>query len=96
MNSWIFFIAGVKFHQAKTCLNKIKKDDFLKLTPEPTNNYDPNAIIISYSDIVLGYVPMKISSEVSAFIETSEKVTCKVTLINPTAKTYEQIQVEIS
>ena len=95
MKDWTFYIAGVKFHQAKSCVDKIKKDDFLKLVPEPDNKYDPNAIIISYSDTVLGYVPMKFSAEVSAFMEIADNPTCTVVEINPTAPTYEQLKVKI-
>ncbi len=89
-----FFIAGVKFHKAHTVINDIKQDDILELAPEPDNKYDPNAIVIKFKGVTLGYVPMKISSEVSAFIEVNE-VKCLVLKINPKAATWEQIEVSI-
>lgn len=94
--SWKFFIAGVKFHKSSTVIKRLKNDDFLKLAPEPDNKYDPNAVVISFSDIVLGYVPMKISSEISAFLETSSNPICKIILVDPKAPTWEQIQVIIT
>ena len=96
---WEFFIAGVQFHQAKTVLNELEKGFRLELKPDPTNRFDPNAVEIAYygaeEPTMLGYVPKKFSSEVSAFLELNENVICELTEVNPKAKTYEQLKVVI-
>ena len=39
-----FYIAGVKFHQLATIIEKLKVNNKLTLVPEPTNKFDPNAV----------------------------------------------------
>lgn len=101
-----FFIAGVKFRPATeicAAAKELKVGDILKLYPEPTNKFDPNAIkIILKGDLgkreplFLGYVPKKYSSEVSALLGIGEPVICVVDEVNPAAKTYEMFKVTVS
>jgi len=95
-----FYIAGVKFHQAKTVLNELDEGITLLMTPEPTNKYDPNAIKIEYLDkeynpIMLGYVPKKISSQVAAALEIGTEIECILVKLNKTAKPWEQLEVDL-
>ena len=96
---WEFFIAGVQFHQAKTVLNELEKGFRLELKPDPTNRFDPNAVEIAYygaeEPTMLGYVPKKFSSEVSAFLELNENVICQLTEVNKDKKPWEQLKVVI-
>ena len=95
-----FYVAGVKFHELKTVINKVKEDDTLVLVPEPDNNYDANAVKILYpgedKDVMVGYVPQRISSEISGAIDAGLPITCHVVSITPSAKPWEQLMVEIS
>ena len=97
MSELTFKIAGVKFHEYKKVIDKISENDILKLEPEPTNPYDPNAVKILYQNTMLGYVPKKFSSEVSASIEAfgPDKVKCILTKFEKGAKTYEMFEVTI-
>jgi hypothetical protein len=90
-----FYVAGVQFHQLKTIADQIKQGDFLQLVPEPTNQYDPNAVVIEYQGFHLGYVPKKISSTIAGYL-TTDPVTCTVTAIDMKKKTYEQLEVELT
>lgn len=94
-----FFIAGVQHHQMHKVLDRIKNGYFLQLVPEPTNKYDPNAIKIVFpvaqEDIMLGYVPKRFSSEVSASIELDKVLECVIVTFNKSAKPWEQCKVEI-
>jgi len=95
-----FYIAGVKFHQLGSIISKVKVGDYLDLIPEPTNKFDPNAIRIEYPDadasIMLGYVPKKFSSEISAMLEIGSNLNCVVTELNVAAEPWEQCKVVIS
>lgn len=103
---WEFYIAGVQHHEARTVKDQLEVGDFLNLVPEPTNKFDPNAIRIEwYSEItdgegfgksvMLGFVPAKLSADVSAFIEVEDKAKCQITELNPDAKPWEWIKVKI-
>ncbi len=37
--------------------SKIKANDYISLVDEPSNEYDPDAIKVSYGEICLGYIP---------------------------------------
>lgn len=90
-----FFIAGVQFHEMKNVIDDLSEDDNLLITPEPTNKYDPNAIKIEHSGVMLGYVPKKHSSEVAAALEVGKSLECVLVKLNKSAKTWEQAEVEI-
>ena len=94
-----FQIAGVKFHQYKDALGTIEEGNHLTLEPEPTNKFDPNAVAIYLESdegkVMLGYVPKKFSSEVSAKLEVGKKLECILTLFNPSASTWNMFEVEI-
>ena len=95
-----FFIAGVQFHQLKTCIGEVEVGDILVMRAEPTNQYDPNAVRLEFqsvdqgAEIMVGYVPAKISAEVGASM-TISPMKCEVVELNRDAKPWEQIKVSI-
>jgi hypothetical protein len=97
MNERKFFIAGVQFHPgAVDAIRNLIEGDELFLEPEPTNKFDSNAIkILDENNNFLGYVPKKISAEISAMIEIGE-VYCMVETLNLSGKTWEICQVSIT
>lgn len=94
-----FYIAGVQHHQMYVALDDIVEGDNLMLVPEPKNKYDPNAIRIEYArhdkQVMLGYVPMKFSSEIAAFLEVGTRLECVVTEFTAANKPWEQCKVDI-
>ena len=91
-----FYIAGVQFHEAKTIINDLAPEEELELVEEPTNKFDPNAVAILSDGVMLGYVPAKFSASVTAFLQTAENPICILKRVDPRAKTYQQLFVEIS
>lgn len=95
-----FYVAGVQFHQLKTCINEVEEGNHLSLTAEPTNKYDPNAVRIEFQSlnqdktIMLGYVPAKISAAVSASMMINP-LDCVVKELNRDKKPWEQLKVVI-
>lgn len=90
-----FFIAGVQHHQMHKILNQLEEGTTLDLVPDPENKYDPNAIRIEFEQTMLGYVPKRLSAEVSAVLESNDKVFCKISYLNKSAKPWEQCKVTI-
>jgi hypothetical protein len=96
-----FYIAGVKFHKMHEVEDILQEGTILTLEPEPTNEYDPNAVKILYAEhpeeqpIMLGYVPMKISSEIVAKLEAGRSLQCIITEFDINKKPWERCRVEI-
>ena len=95
-----FYVAGVKYHNLKTCIKEIEVGAILTMTPEPSNKYDPNAVRLEFpslglgQEIMVGYVPAKISASISAALMVS-KLKCEVIEVSPEKKTWEQLKVVI-
>jgi hypothetical protein len=102
-----FFIAGVQHHQMNEVLDVLGIDVELMIVPEPTNQYDPNAVKLIYehkdtdfeteivTQTMLGYVPKKFSSEVVAKLAAGRKLECTIVGFYPAAKSWERCYVEI-
>lgn len=98
---WSFYIAGVKFHELSKCINRLEVDDVLTLTPEPTNEYDPNAVrieaFLADGGYMLGYVPKVLSAQVTAAIIAHEgSYTAKIDELTPGEKPWKQCKVSIT
>ena len=95
---WDFYIAGVKFHEAKKCMKDLHVGDFIQLTCEPTNQYDKNAVriecAVNQDCFMLGYVPKKFSAEVTrAMMDLN--LCCQVLEVNPENDTWTQLKVRV-
>lgn len=91
-----FHIAGVQFHEYREALKDLdlKVGTEVDLVPEPENKFDPNAVRIEFKGMHLGYVPKKLSAEISAFIDCSNAVAV-LEEVNPSAKPWEMFKVTI-
>lgn len=98
-SSHTFFIAGVQHHQYKSVFGDITEGNNLMLIPEPDNKFDPNAVQIFFDNFdkqaMLGFVPKKFSSEVSAMLEVGKRLECVLVEFNRDAKPWELFKVEI-
>jgi hypothetical protein len=103
-----FFIAGVQHHQMNEVLDVLGVGVELMIVPEPTNQYDPNAVRLELhseealiegkvlkTQTMLGYVPKKFSSEVVAKLAAGRKLECTIVGFYPAAKSWERCYVEI-
>lgn len=103
-----FYIAGVQFrpkNEISQAAKEMKVGDVLRLSPEPENPYDPNAVRIEFDmettdihtggNIFLGYVPKKFSSEVAGMLSIDAPLECIVDAVDPGAKTYEMFKVTV-
>lgn len=94
-----FYVAGVQHHQLHKVINDVTEGNFLVIESEPENKFDPNAVRLIYGngqkEEMVGYVPKKFSSDVSAALEIGTDLICEVTTLTPSAKPWEQIEVEI-
>jgi hypothetical protein len=95
-----FFIAGVQHHRINDVRDELSEGINLSLRLEPTNKFDPNAVRIEYVnnegiETMLGYVPRKFSSEISAMIEVGKSIECVLTTYNKNSKMWEMAYVEI-
>lgn len=91
-----FYIAGVQFYQLKNIIGDLKEGDHLDITAEPDNQYDSNAVKITYKDTMLGYVPRTISSDIAAMLDIGSPHKCTITTLTPENKPWEQCEVTIA
>lgn len=96
MQNWDFYVAGVKFHQLNSVIDEMEEGELLTLKPEPDNKYDSNAMKILRDGVMLGYVPGKISSQVTYAFKQNETLKCLVTKLRPENEPWNQLKVSIS
>ena len=70
-----------------------KLNDLEEKIPEPKVEEEDEGMALS---IMLGFVPAKISAEISAALEISDDVICTITEVTPSAKPWERIKVVIA
>lgn len=101
MDNFEFYVAGVKFHQLRDCVDEVADGETLMMEPEPDNKYDPCAVRLLYPscvldrDIMVGYVPSKFSPQVNAFLATADAPVCEVTKITPEQQPWKMLKVRI-
>jgi single-stranded-DNA-specific exonuclease len=66
-------VAGVTFENRQEILESLSGREVCRLTPEPTNSYDPNAIAVEVAtggDVVkIGYIPAWLAKEIAPYME---------------------------
>ena len=106
-----FYVAGVKFRKDwKKNLEAlgegyVKELDKLRLTPEPTNRFDPFAVMISTmhgvsgkEETMLGYVPAKTGEAkiVSAALKEGRSLTATIIEVSPDFEPWTALKVRIT
>ena len=91
-----FNVAGVQFHELDSIIGLLEEGDTLELITEPTNKYDSNAVRIEWGGTMIGYVPKKHSTAVSAMLEISNDVVCEIISLIPSNQPWERIRVLIT
>jgi len=104
--SWEFFIAGVQHHEIHRVIDKLEVGTMLTLTQEPTNKYDSTAVRIEHvsdtqfpndTTTMVGYVPGKISSQVTeALVRPGKTTSCQIVELNKDEKPWKQCKVLIN
>lgn len=101
-----FYVAGVKFHELRKCVDDLEVGDILQLEQEPDNKYDINAVKIlspkfyageggvEETRYMLGYVPAKISAQVTAAMDLDSQ-TCTIIELNKSEKPWKMLKVQI-
>lgn len=105
--TYIFYVAGMKFHRYPWVKPFIKEGDKVLLIPDPDNKYDPHAVKIIYPRgnkfIMLGHVPMKkdLSRKIAKHLEDmiTDDPLAKIGTVYlhaPNAPSYQALKVEVS
>lgn len=62
------YIAGTDHYGNIDLIRSLTAGTALDLEPEPTNQYDPNAVKVIYDNKHLGYIPRDLAGEVARLI----------------------------
>ncbi|MEF2918887.1 MAG: HIRAN domain-containing protein [Acutalibacteraceae bacterium] len=90
-----FNIAGVRYYlpcNGKDCTKQtsVDVDEHLYLSPELSNEHDPNAVVVYNSKKEkIGYIPRYYAKPIQQMIKENRKITCIVTDVNKN-NTYSQ------
>ena len=90
-----FSIAGFRYYEGLEQVASMRTGEALALRPEPTNPYDECAIEIYRGQAKLGYVPRKENAAIFRLLQQNAPVTCRVTAVQPEAKPWEMVEVEV-
>ena len=88
-----FNIAGFQHWDGALVLSELKPGMQLTLAPEPDNPYDPNAVVILFQGVKLGFVPadkIELLAQLLHFGHTGV-IECRVQQVDPEAKTWDQV-----
>jgi len=77
-------VAGTTFDNRQEHLARLTGNEPVRLVPEPTNIYDPNAIavMIAVKDDVLhcGYIPRELAKDIAKFLD-GESLDCSISAV---------------
>lgn len=99
-DSWEFYVAGVKFHRLRDCIDEMKEGETISMEPEPTNKFDPCAVRLLHDSeelgrLMIGFVPSNYSPQVSAFLATADAPVCEITGVYPEKQPWNMLKVKI-
>ena len=77
-----FELAGISHRHKDYARANVQRGDVLKLQCEPTNKFDPDAIMVFKGDIQIGYVPRTHTLPIKAAV-LSERATCLADAVWP-------------
>ena len=72
------FIAGTKHRGADAYVRALEPETPVALEPEPTNQYDPNAVKVLHEGKHIGYVPRDLSAEIAKRCKDGSFVSAKI------------------
>ena len=90
-----FFVAGVKHHKFYEIAEELKEGEPVQLIPEPTNKYDKFAVKIEALGTMLGYVPAKLSEEVSKMLAVNETLSAEIISLSLELEPWYALKIEI-
>lgn len=86
-----FYVAGFKHHQGQTVLPRMSVGDHLNMIPEPSNEFDPNAIKLKYEGVMIGYIPARVAKK----LISKKAHSCTITNLDPEANPWMTVKVGI-
>ncbi len=104
-----FYVAGVKFRKGwKENLKKLEKGQTLVLSPEPTNRFDSNAIMLFSQELVkvdseesgvimLGYIPAKTgeAAEIASLLRQGKALETTLIELQPDFEPWKALLIEV-
>ena len=93
---WEFYVAGVKFHKLSEVMSQLDEGMKLQMVLEPTNKYDASAVRLEHGGKMLGYVPGRISKDVTkAITHSNNQLECIVMRLKPDNEPWNQLFVRV-
>ncbi len=89
-----FSIAGFTYYDGVLVFDKLKIGRELRLVPEPSNQFDKNAVAIYLKKSKLGYIPRAQNREISKFLNSGyNPFRAFIQMVDSTKNPEEQVRV---
>lgn len=94
-NMFSCYIAGFQFYDGAFVLSELKAGDAIDMTPEPDNPHDPEAVVLGYRGVKLGYMPADKAGLLStlAFYGHADVFECRVLQVAPEKDPWKQVRI---
>ncbi len=88
-------LAGSQFYAVARVWDEIRLGDKLKLTREPENRHDPNAIRVDWNGQQLGYVPRAENRTVARAMDSGERLEARVSKLRTDPNPWRRVEFEV-
>lgn len=88
------YVAGWRYYQGDRIMDSLTPGTELTLRPDPTNEFDSNAIGVYFTDQQVGHVPMRLSREIGLELRRGE-VRCSVVSADRARMPWERAEIVI-
>ena len=92
-----FHVAGFQYYDGATMLGAMKAGDAVEFTLEPDNPHDPEAIVLRYGGVKIGYVPKSVNDAVATmmYFGHADAFEMRILQVAPEEAPWEQVRVGI-
>jgi hypothetical protein len=87
------YVAGYRFYDGDTVIERLHVGMPLQLRREPTNQYDSKAIeILTQDGVKLGYVPMRLNSRPASLLDSGTRVIAEIVELDSDTVPWERVK----
>ena len=88
-------LAGFQFYKGEKIWGQLTPKDPLKLTHEADNKYDTNAIVVSWRDYQLGYIPRRESKSFVGLMDEGKQLNAEIITLSESDNPWKRIEIAV-
>lgn len=88
-------LAGFQYYEGKDLWGMMRVGDVLRLTREPQNPHDANAVRVHWRNEMLGYIPRRENSDVARQMDRGAPVKARIVQLKEARNPWQRIEFEV-